>query len=72
MALAILDKETDKICHPDNDFSDILKVNKIHTHVHAHADRWLLPVFYGILTFVLLYVHSTSMNWHTIWMSMKC
>ena len=26
IALAILDKETEKICHPDNDFSDILKV----------------------------------------------
>ena len=43
IALAILDKESDKICHPDNDFSDILKVNKIyaymrtHTHTHAHT-----------------------------------
>ena len=42
MALAILDKETERICHPDNDFSDILKVNSAHARAQEHLNLSLV------------------------------
>ena len=42
MALAILDKETERICHPDNDFSDILKVNSAHARAQKHLNLSLV------------------------------